>query len=261
MKVSALMYHDILGEGVAPDQSGIQGGPAARYKLGEAQFREQLTLINQKIKDRAPLQPGDVIGEHVLITCDDGGVSAATHAAHILEASGWRGYFFITTDWIGKPGFLNEDQIRDLHRRGHLIGSHSCSHPHPFSGLPYAQILAEWRESCARLSKIIDAPVCLASVPGGAFSKEVAKAAESAGIQMLFTSEPNHRPTRMGSCTILGRYMILNSDQPQYVMELACGSWFATTKLSLGWTLRKLAKRVGGPLYYKLRLWIIHHRG
>ena len=47
----------------------------------------------------------------------------------MLERYGWPGYFFVATDWIGRPGFLNAAQFRELDSRGHVIGSHSCSYP------------------------------------------------------------------------------------------------------------------------------------
>ena len=68
-----------------------------------------------------------------LITFDDGGVSALQTTADLLEKYGWRGVFFVTTDRIGTPTFLNADHVRELHRRGHVIGSHSCSHPERMS--------------------------------------------------------------------------------------------------------------------------------
>ena len=64
-----------------------------------------------------------------LITVDDGGVSYYTVVADRLERLGWRGHCFVTTDMIGQRGFLTRRQIRELDGRGHIIGSHSASHP------------------------------------------------------------------------------------------------------------------------------------
>ena len=70
---------------------------------------------------------------HLLITVDDGGVSYYTMLADRLEARGWRGHCFVSTDAIGTRGFLSAAQIRELDARGHVIGSHSASHPTRFS--------------------------------------------------------------------------------------------------------------------------------
>jgi saccharopine dehydrogenase-like NADP-dependent oxidoreductase len=64
------------------------------------------------------------------------------------------------------------------------------------SKLSWAELLREWKESCAKLSDILQEPVVTASVADGYYSRKVGKAAAAAGIQVLFTSEPsaNGRP-------------------------------------------------------------------
>ena len=129
-------------------------------------------------------------GGGVLITSDDGGLSAATAIAPRLEAYAWRGLFFLTTDRFGVPGFVSEDQVRALWARGHVIGSHTRSHPRRLSSESRATIGAEWRDSVGALSEIVGDQVITASVPNGAFDDEVAQAAADAGIRWLFTSDP-----------------------------------------------------------------------
>ena len=75
-------------------------------------------------------------------TFDDGGVSYYTVVADRLEAQGWRGHCFVSTDFIGQRGFLTAAQIRELDARGHVIGSHSASHPARFSTLTAASMRA-----------------------------------------------------------------------------------------------------------------------
>ena len=111
----------------------------------------------------------------VLFTFDDGGVSAATRSAPRLEAYAWRGLFFVTTDRIGTPGFVSEDQVRTLWARGHVIGSHTRSRLRRLSSESRATIGAEWRKSVGALSEIVGDQVITASVPNGAFDDEVAK--------------------------------------------------------------------------------------
>ena len=64
-----------------------------------------------------------------LLTFDDGGKSAVTRVAGLLEKYGWHGHFFVTAGQINRKGLLNTEQIRRLRREGHVIGSHSFSHP------------------------------------------------------------------------------------------------------------------------------------
>ena len=125
-----------------------------------------------------------------LITFDDGGVSAYTEIADRLEEKNWRGHFLIATGFISRRGFLSSEQIRELRRRGHVIGTHSDSHPLRMAACSWEQLVREWSTSVAKLSDILGEQIEIASVPGGHYSRRVAEAAARAGIKALFTSEP-----------------------------------------------------------------------
>ena len=119
--VCSIMYHDVIEKGDY-DASGFPGAHARIYKLEKSTFELHL----EAIKRARSVRRCEGWHDHCLLTFDDGGVSALSQVAPLLERNGWRGHFFVATDWIGRPGFLTADQIRDLDRRGHLIGSHSC---------------------------------------------------------------------------------------------------------------------------------------
>jgi len=46
-------------------------------------------------------------------------------AVALLEARGFSGHFFVTANFIGTRGFVGRGDIRELARRGHVVGSHS----------------------------------------------------------------------------------------------------------------------------------------
>src|SRR5437764_1277514 len=127
----ALMYHDVAERG-REDASGFPGPDAARYKLTPAEFRAHARAIKEALRDvrvtTVETLPG-MGGPGVLLTFDDGDASAHAPIADVLEEHGWRGHFFVTTDHVGTPAFLTARQVRDLRGRGHVIGSHSASHP------------------------------------------------------------------------------------------------------------------------------------
>src|SRR6266849_8169014 len=105
----ALLYHDVVNADEF-DSSGFAGADASIYKLVRETFQNHLNAI-------AAANPS------ALLTFDDGGLSAYSQIVDELEERGWRGHFFIATNWIGKPGFLNSSQISELRSRGHIIGS------------------------------------------------------------------------------------------------------------------------------------------
>jgi peptidoglycan/xylan/chitin deacetylase (PgdA/CDA1 family) len=194
-------------------------------------------------------------GHQCLFTFDDGGVSALTEIADRLQTLGWRGHFFITTDRIGQPGFLSADQIRELHRRGHVIGSHSRSHPRNIDELDDAALNAEWSESSAVLADLLKTPTWCGSVPGGFFSRRVARAAQQAGLKLLFTSEPTCRWSQIGELHIAGRLAIVNHTSAELAAKLASAERLTILRQQLVWTGKKFAKAVAGGFYRQASEW------
>ena len=190
------------------------------------------------------------------ITFDDGAESAL-EAADLLESHGWRAYFFVVSSWIGNRGFLNAQQISDLRDRGHVVGSHSVSHPDPMSGLPYERIVREWRKSVEKLGEVLGEPVKTAAVPGGGYSSKVAAAAAEAGIEVLFTSEPVLMTRRVQDCTVIGRYAIRSSTDAETAAALAAGRRGPCATQWLSWNSKKLTKKLLGDSYYTIRTRIL----
>jgi peptidoglycan/xylan/chitin deacetylase (PgdA/CDA1 family) len=255
VKALAIMYHDVV-EGDL-ESSGFPGVGANVYKLERADFARHLDAIGeaagagqlQTIESRRDWGNG----QPVLLTFDDGGISAHAIIAAMLEERGWRGHFFITTDWIGRPGFLNEAQIRELRRRGHVVGSHSASHPARMSHVSWEQMQREWRDSTLALAEILQEPVKVASVPGGYYSRRVGEAAALAGIEALFTSEPTNRAREWGGCLVLGRYVVQRGMGPECSGDFAAGRLVPRWKQAALWTAKKSAKALGGEAYLRLR--------
>lgn len=65
----------------------------------------------------------------VALTFDDGYVDAATEALPLLQRFGFTATFYIVTDFVGRPGYMTWDDIRNLQANGMEIGSHTLSHP------------------------------------------------------------------------------------------------------------------------------------
>jgi peptidoglycan/xylan/chitin deacetylase (PgdA/CDA1 family) len=244
------MYHDI----VPPDERdgvGFPGPLAGRYKLDPDAFRAHLDAVA-----RTGVEIGLVSGSADLppaaISFDDGGGSAVA-AAEELESRGWRGHFFVTTGRIGSPGFLDEDGVRELARRGHAVGSHSVSHPTYMGRLTRAELDREWRESRERLSELLGEPPATASVPGGFLSSGVIEAAAAAGYEVLMTSEPSSAMHVHDGLHVLGRYTIRATTPPARAAAYVRGARLARARLWLSWNAKQLAKRVSPGAFEALR--------
>lgn len=256
MKIASLLYHDVVPPG-AWASSGFAGGDADIYKLAIDQFEQHLEAIGRKTRGAAiPVfhaLEGRAGKQDFLLTFDDGGSSALEYADPVLRERSWLGHFFITTDYIGKPGFLSRAGIQELFRRGHVIGSHSCSHPRVISQCSCKELQREWGESVAVLSDILGSAVTTASIPGGFYSKRVEEAAAAAGIRVLFTSEPTNRVEPQSSCTLVGRYSIQQGTAAAQAAALAANDFRTVATQRAFWNVKKVLKAVGGQYWHKAR--------
>jgi peptidoglycan/xylan/chitin deacetylase (PgdA/CDA1 family) len=250
-----LMYHDVTPAG-DHDASGFGGADAARYKLTTREFADHLAAI-QAGAGRSPVTIAGLDGAMpLLLSFDDGGEGAAP-AADALERFGWRGHFFITTAWIDRPGFLRKSTIRDLRARGHVIGSHSHTHPLRMSSLAETRLREEWHRSTSILADILGDGVTCASVPGGYCSATVVSSAADAGIGALFTSRPTVRVERVHDMWVFGRYVIQRFTTPAVAGALAAGDLKQRLRQAAVWGAKGVCKKIGGAQYLKVRGWLL----
>jgi len=261
MKATTLLFHDVVPFGRF-DLSGFQSPDANLYKLDCSVFERHLAAIGECAAAPPGLvcDPQSTSPQSLLMTFDDGGVSAATFIADMLESRHWLGHFLVTTDFIGTPGFVHPSQLRELHSRGHVIGSHSCSHPLRMASCSAAQLDREWRESVARLQDILGSPVEVASIPGGYYGKNVATAAAAAGIRYLFTSEPVTSVRAVEGCRIYGRFSVHQGVQPGWVRSVIAGDIRPRMQRLVFWNAKKILKKVGGAAWIEARRRIIAAR-
>ena len=281
MRAISLLFHDVYT--TDPSESGFVSDAANRYKLSVADFDAQLEHIARLRSDPPVGSAGRGLSSGLApirgpegpplravpssdeskrqdppyaITFDDGGVSYHTVIADRLEARGWRGHCFVSTDFIGQRGFLDASQIRDLDARGHVIGSHSASHPARFSALPFDRMVREWRDSRRLLEDLLGHGVRVGSVPGGYFSATVARAAREAGLTELFTSEPVTTIEQRAGLTLIGRFTIRLGDAPQAAMRLLAREPWARSIAWANWNAKALVKPLLGPAYSRVADWV-----
>lgn len=242
------MYHDVVPRSCR-EESGFPGPVAARYKLDPDDFVAHLDAV---------AATGAIVGligsegpwPDVAITFDDGGASALD-AASLLEVRGWRGHFFVTSGFVGRPGFLDDAGVRALAARGHVVGSHSSTHPRYMGRLSPTELDAEWTTSRDLLAGILGEPPVMASIPGGYFAREVVASASRAGYELLFTSEPSSRRRWVGGTEYVGRYTIWDTTPAETAAGYAAGARLPRARLWVEWNAKKAAKRAS-PAVYRL---------
>ncbi len=259
MKAVALLYHDVTDPGQA-EGSGFNSAGADIYKLRTADFEQHLDAIatSQNLPRHSIVELLDRNENKsqipVLLTFDDGGASAVTTADR-LDQRGWKGHFFVTTNFIGTQGFVSSADIRVLQKRGHVIGSHSCSHPLRISHLSDDELKLEWERSVRVLEDILGTGVDTASVPGGFYSRRVAYFAARAGVRTLFNSEPTIQCSRSEGCLIIGRFGLQRDSPAGLAAKFARREPSTLWRESAFWNAKKLAKAAGGERWLAFRKW------
>ena len=182
------MYHEIEREGrpLCSSESGY-----VRYVVAEDAFRQQLEWLSSAgirgdcvsgmVADPAR-QPG------VILTFDDGSASDLDIAAPELLRHGFRATFFVTTGFLGRPGYLTASLVRELCDLGLEIGSHGVTHRY-LTDLSLPEARSELVGSRSALEDITGRSVQHLSAPGGRWNSRVARLAREAGYITLATSD------------------------------------------------------------------------
>jgi peptidoglycan/xylan/chitin deacetylase (PgdA/CDA1 family) len=181
MPALILMYHD-LAESVTDVAPGHRP-----YVLAPAVFRRQMEhaagseLQSLTVRDWcAKGTPGRAL----VVTFDDGHVSNHALTLPILVECGLRATFFITAGSVGEGDTMNWTEIRELHRAGMEIGSHTLTHRPPTT-LSDRELRYELSESRRVLEDGLGAPVTSISSPTGFFNPRMRDIAREVGYQAL----------------------------------------------------------------------------
>ena len=239
-----LLFHDVYRD--VTRESGFRSQAADRYKVTLDRFEDHLLALVAT----SPTLPFS-------LTFDDGGASFYTTVVDRIEALGWRARCFVPTDLIGQPGFMTRRQILEVDRRGHLVGTHSASHPARISACAHDDIVQEWTKSRHLLEDIVGHDIATASVPGGFYSQRVAAAAVDAGLRTLFTSEPVTQARPVDGCTVVGRFAIRYRTSPRHCASLVRPSPWSRWAALADWKAKALIKPILGTTYVHVADWLM----
>lgn len=238
------MFHDVV-DGQYPN-SGFNKPGALQYTIDAGRFEKLVKYCVELSAD-------------VVFTFDDGGSSFYNVIAPILEKYGKRGVFFISTGYIGTDRFLTKEQVRELHDKGHIIASHSDSHPRDISKLSLYEIVDEWSKSKKILEDIIGEEVKLASIPGGAISNNVLRGLKQSGYETVYTSIPTDKTDSFGNMSVIGRYTITKQSDIVYLNKLLYNSSYRK-RLIAKYKFLRLLKSILGSNYNKVKQAILAHK-
>jgi peptidoglycan/xylan/chitin deacetylase (PgdA/CDA1 family) len=252
-----LMYHELEapGRGLCLTEPGY-----VRYAVRLADFRRQM----ESLRDDGwrGLSVGEALQFHaekpaVAITFDDGCETDLLLAAPLLREFGFGATFYPTVGFLGKPGFMNVAQLRELSAQGFEIGSHSMTHAY-LTDIDDQRLRHEVAESKTQLEQIIGRGVEHFSCPGGRCNERVVQVAREAGYSTVATSRIQANSERTDRFA-LGRVAVMQSTSLPAFREICRGRglWQLDFKVQLRKTAQKL---MGNAAYDRLRAGVLRRK-
>lgn len=244
-----LMYHEIE----LPGRPLCQSEPGyVRYIITDQTFRDQMQWIKQSgfrvlnVSEALNYPPEPSI----CITFDDGCESDLIAAAPVLRAAGFHATFYITAGFLGTPGYLHREQLRELEGQGFEIGCHSMTHPY-LPDLPEPELKREIVDAKLELERILGHAIEHFSCPGGRYDGRTLEMARGAGFRSVANSR-YHANSAATSRYELGRVAVLRG-MLREEFAATCqnrGLW----KKQFGERTRRAAQRLlGNRVYDQLR--------
>src|SRR2546423_1743813 len=109
-----LMYHELR----LPDRSLVRNEPGyTRYAVSAHDFRAHLETLRAAGIQGVRVSQALAVNKdqpRVAITFDDGCETDLLAAAPILRDLGFTATFYVVAGWIGRDGYLNPNQLREL---------------------------------------------------------------------------------------------------------------------------------------------------
>ena len=193
MSHSILLYHEVTD---FPERTKQIRKMSPAASLLTKQFEEQMALLSERANTRV-VTADDIFNKaeddakKIVLTFDDGFIGNYLFAFDILERYGFKATFFITVDDVSKDRYMSWEQIAALHKSGHLIQSHTMTHP-MLGECEESEITYELETSKRIIEDKIGSPVKYLSLPYGSLNERVITIAKQIGYKAIFTSSYNH---------------------------------------------------------------------
>jgi peptidoglycan/xylan/chitin deacetylase (PgdA/CDA1 family) len=129
------------------------------------------------------------LGLRLTASFDDGNRSDLEIAAPALQRHGIAGLFFPCSGRLGKSGYLDAADLRQLAGMGFGIGSHGVDHL-PWASLAAAHLDEELTRSKAEIEAALGHAISAAAMPFGSYNRRVLGGLRKAGYQTAYSSDP-----------------------------------------------------------------------
>jgi len=195
VSVPILLYHQIA-----------ESKTNSRYYTSPEKFDAEMKLLynwgystitlEQMVK--AIEEGADLPSQPVLLTFDDGDLNVYTTALPIMQKYGFTGVLYVVANYVGAPGYMDIDQLKEMIAAGWEVGSHSMNHL-DLSTLEGKRQRYEIVESREILEAELGVPVLSFAYPYGLSNSSIVDYAQFGGYTtgMSLGSSNTHGPNNL----------------------------------------------------------------
>lgn len=178
--IPVLLYHSVA-------ENPADG--LAAYNATPSEFDQQISALAESGREVIPfselgarLWARNLDGERVSAITFDDGFADNLAACRVLASRNLPATVFVTSSFVGMPGMLTADQLRELAALpGIDIGAHSVDHPH-LDAIPATDVEREVSQSRSALEEMLGSEVVSFAYPHGAYDSTVRAAVERSGF-------------------------------------------------------------------------------
>ena len=217
------------------------------YSTTSAQLAKHFELVSELAEKTGPVP-------RLTVTFDDGHISTYRNGLPLLQRYFVFATFFVTASWIGTAEeALGWEQVRELARLGHTIGSHGWSHAF-LTRCSDSDLEMELTRSKQTLEDKLGTAVDSISFPGGRWNSRVLRASSGAGYRQAYCSDPWIAPQLREGLELRGRLMVRNNTDCAQLLRLSTpGSASLLSMRARGMAQQAARTLLGDDLY--LSLW------
>lgn len=227
------------------------------YSIDSPRFWRHLDLLEKMGWHTACIRDlnkkDELPAKTVIITFDDGFANNYEGAFLPLLKRGMKATWFITSGCINSYStwldchlndrMLSSDQLREMHRQGMEIGSHTISHP-DLTTLTEEELEHEIGQSKQQLEEIVNAPVVSFAYPYGRYHHKAVESVRKNGYSFACSVRPGWYSCRANDYE-LPRITIFSGDSPGiFARKLVFGSNDVSWNQIIRYYQKRLVARV-----------------
>ncbi|MFA5927325.1 MAG: polysaccharide deacetylase family protein [Patescibacteria group bacterium] len=185
LSMPTLMYHHIREYSFEKDEIGTQ------LSVSPSTFAKQLDDIAQKgyqTTTFSDLANGNMPAKPIILTFDDGYQNFYDNAFPELKKRNMKAELNVITSYVGRDGYVTNDEIIELSENGIEIGAHTVTHP-DLSKISEESAKKEIFESKSQLENLLGTTIVTFCYPSGKYNDSIEALTKEAGYKFAITTE------------------------------------------------------------------------